>query len=136
MSRLGRGFSIRLLASIDDTTYLRIRSGAEHRFIHIWVVVVKDRVFVRSWNDEPTGWYRAFLAEPRGAIEIAGRAVAIRARATRGERLMEAIEDAYARKYTTPASRFYVRGFRSPRRRRATLELLRMGASAKFKVQS
>jgi hypothetical protein len=36
---------------------------------------------------------------------------------------MEAIEDAYAAKYTTPASRFYVRGFKTARRRRATLEL-------------
>jgi hypothetical protein len=119
-----RPFSKRLLASIDETTYLRIRSGAEHRFIVVWVVVVKGRVFVRSWNDKPGGWYRAFLDEPRGAIEIDGRAVAVHARKARGERQMEAIEDAYAAKYTTPASRFYVRGFKTARRRRATLELL------------
>jgi hypothetical protein len=111
------------LSSIDETTYLRIRSGTAHRFIAVWVVVVKGRVFVRSWNDKAGGWYRAFLDEPRGAIEIAGRAVAVRARKARGERLMEAIEDAYAAKYTTPASRFYVRGFRTARRRSATLEL-------------
>jgi hypothetical protein len=37
---------------------------------------------------------------------------------------MEAIEDAYAGKYTTPASRSYVRGFKTARRRRATMELL------------
>jgi hypothetical protein len=119
-----RPFSKRLLASIDETTYLRIRSGAEHRFIVVWVVVVKGRVFVRSWNDKPGGWYRAFLDEPRGAIEIDGRAVAVRARKARGERQMEAIEDAYAAKYTTPASRFYVRGFKSARRRQATMELV------------
>ena len=119
-----RQFSKRALASIDETTYLRIRSGPEHRFIVVWVVVVKGRVFVRSWNDKPGGWYRAFLDEPRGAIEIDGRAVTVRARKARGDRLMEAIEDAYAAKYTTPASRFYVRGFKTTRRRRATLELL------------
>lgn len=118
-----RRFTKSLLSSIDETTYLRIRSGTAHRFIAVWVVVVKGRVFVRSWNDKAGGWYRAFLDEPRGAIEIAGRAVAVRARKARGERLMEAIEDAYAAKYTTPASRFYVRGFRTARRRSATLEL-------------
>jgi hypothetical protein len=119
-----RRFSSRLLASIDETTYLRIRSGAVHRFIAVWVVVVKGRVFVRSWNDKPGGWYRAFLEEPRGAIQVDGRAVTVRARQARGERLMETMEDAYAVKYTTPASRFYVRGFKTARRRKATLELL------------
>lgn len=119
----GRRFTKSLLSSIHATTYLRIRSGTDHRLIVVWVVVVKGRVFVRSWNDKPGGWYRAFLDEPLGAIDVGGRAVAIRARKARGERLMEAIEDAYAAKYTTPASRFYVRGFKTARRRRATLEL-------------
>jgi hypothetical protein len=119
-----RPFPTRLLASIDETTYLRIRSGAAHRFIAVWVVVVKGRVLVRSWNDKPGGWYRAFLEEPRGAIQVDGRAVAVRARKARGERLMKAMEDAYAAKYTTPASRFYVRGFKTARRRSATMELL------------
>jgi hypothetical protein len=121
----GRRFTKSLLASIHETTYLRIRSGAEHRFIVVWVAVVKGRVFVRSWNDKPGGWYRAFLDEPRGAIEVAGRKITIRARKARGELLMKAIEDAYGKKYTTKASRFYVRGFKTARRRGATLELLR-----------
>ena len=42
----------------------RIRAGNRmHRFIGIWVVVVDDRVFVRSWSLKPQGWYRTFLAE-------------------------------------------------------------------------
>ena len=40
---------------------LRIRAGAEHRFIGIWAVVVDGRVFVRSWSLKPQGWYRTFL---------------------------------------------------------------------------
>ena len=59
-----------------------------------------------------TGWrYRAFLEEPRGAIELNGRDVRIRGVPRRGERLMRAIEQAYADKYTTPASLKYVAGF-------------------------
>jgi hypothetical protein len=119
-----RRFSRRRLDALDATTYLKIRSGAEHRFIWIWVVVVNSRAFVRSWNDKRGGWYRAFLEEPRGAIELNGREVRIRGVARRGDRLMQAIEQAYADKYTTPASLKYVAGFRRPRRRAATLELV------------
>jgi hypothetical protein len=118
-----RRFSSRRLSALHESTYLRIRAGRVHRFIGIWVVVVGGRVFVRSWNDKRDGWYRAFLEEPRGAIELAGREVPIRARPCRGGRLMQAIESAYAEKYTTPAALRYVAGFRRPRRRAATLEL-------------
>lgn len=37
---------------------------------------------------------------------------------------MDAVERAYAEKYRTPASLKYVRGFRLPRRRRTTTELM------------
>ncbi len=117
-------FSKRVLATLDESRMLRIRAGAEHRFIGIWVVVVRGRVFVRSWNDKPGGWYRAFLEEPRGAIEIAGREIGVRAKKATSERLMAAVEVAYGEKYTTPASRKYVRGFKSPRRRMTTTELV------------
>jgi hypothetical protein len=100
-----------------------IRSGREHRFTWVWVVVVNERVFIRSWNDNPTGWFRAFGDEPLGALKLADGEVAIRARKARGESLMKSIESAYAKKYTTPASLTYVRGFKTPRRRRATMEL-------------
>jgi hypothetical protein len=40
----------------------------------------------------------------------------------RGERLRDAVEQAYADKYVTPASRKYVRGFRTARRRETTIE--------------
>jgi hypothetical protein len=48
----------------------------------------------------------------------------VRARLVRGERILDAVEDAYARKYHTPASMKWVRGFRTKRRRNATIEFL------------
>jgi hypothetical protein len=119
-----RRFSGRILAWLDATTYLKIRSGTEHRFIWIWVVVVNERVFARSWNDKPGGWYRAFLAEPRGAILVGEREIAIRARKAASQRVVVAAEAAYAAKYTTPASRRYVIGFKRPRRRATNIELV------------
>jgi hypothetical protein len=119
-----RRFSARVLAQLDESKYLKIRAGADHRFIWIWVVVVNGRVFVRSWNDKPKGWYRAFLDEPRGAIQIGDREIAVRAKRATSERIVAAVEAAYAEKYTTPASIRYVRGFKTPRRRATTTELL------------
>lgn len=119
-------FSKPVLDALTSGKILGIRAGTDaHRFIGIWVVVVNGRVFVRSWNDKPTGWFRVFLEDPRGAIQIpSGREISVRARKTRGERLLDAIDAAYAEKYNTPGSRKYVRGFATPRRRLKTMELL------------
>jgi len=120
-----RGFSKPVLASLAAAKILGVRAGTEHRFTGVWVVVVDGRVFVRSWNDKPTGWYRAFLAEPAGAIQApGGREIPVRARRVRGERLLDSIDAAYAGKYHTPASLKWVRGFRTERRRATTLEFI------------
>ena len=101
-----------------------MRSGTEHRFTGVWVVVVEDRVFVRSWNDKPRGWYRAFMAEPRGSLTVGDRELRIRARPVRSERLRHEILEAYAEKYPTKASEKWVRGFAEPAREATTVELL------------
>ena len=33
-----------------------VRAGTEHRYTGVWIVVVDDRLFVRSWNDKPNQW--------------------------------------------------------------------------------
>src|SRR5262245_53149231 len=119
-----RRFSEATLKELDKSKILGVRAGAEHRYTGVWVVVVEGRVFVRSWNDKPTGWYRAFLAQPLGSIQLAGREIAVRARQLRGERLREAVTEAYAGKYNTKASKKWVRGFAEPGRAATTLELL------------
>jgi len=116
-------FPPQLLAGFQTTKYLRIRAG-DHRYIAIWVVVVEGRVIVRSWNDKPGGWYRAFLSEPCGQVQIGEREVAVRAVLLRSRRLNDAADDAYAAKYTTKANAKYVKGFRAPRRKATTLELV------------
>jgi hypothetical protein len=119
-----RRFSEPALKELAKAKILGVRAGNEHRYTGVWVVVVEGRAFVRSWNDKPTGWYRAFRAEPRGSIQLTGREIAVRARQTRGERLLDAVTRAYAEKYNTKASEKWVRGFAEPRRAVTTLELL------------
>lgn len=118
-------FSKPVLELLSESRYLGLRAGIRpHRFIGVWAVVVERRLFVRPWNDSASGWYRAFLEEPRGAIRVGEREVLVRARRVRAERVFDAVDSAYRAKYRTPAAKKYVRGFATPRRRATTIELV------------
>ena len=119
-----KGFSDKVISAIDKSSYLKVRAGTTHRFVAIWSVVVGRRVFVRSWYMRPGGWYYTFLEEPRGAIEIDGREIPVRASRVRSLRVKGAVSKAYAAKYVTPASLQYVKGFARGRRRDTTTELI------------
>ena len=119
-----RRFSKTKLAELADAQIIGLRAGTKHRYTGVWVVVIDGRVFVRSWFDKPTGWYRAFRAESYGSLQLGGREVLVRARFTRSDRLRTAVTRAYAEKYPTKGSRKWVRGFAEPRRAATTVELV------------
>ena len=118
-------FSEKILAVLGKSKSLAIRAGTgEHRFIGIWMVVVEDRVFVRSWSVKPDGWYRAFLKEPRGAIKVQDREIEIRAVPAKSKRLRDAIDRAYLEKYSSPGSLRYAKDLGSAKSRATTIELV------------
>lgn len=120
-----RRFPKVILAAIHDSHVLGLRAGTQpHRFIGIWAVVVEDRVFVRSWSLKPRSWYRTFLAEPRGVIQVANHKIAVRAVHTRSERLKDAVSLAYRQKYHTPGSIKYARDLSRAKSRATTTELV------------
>ena len=123
---MNRRFPEAIVSEIDESSILGVRAGepSDHRFIGVWPVVVDGRVFARSWTLKPFGWYRTFLQDPRGAIQIGERTLLVRAHHVRSERLRDAIERGYAKKYPTRGSRRYVRGFKTLRRRAATIEFV------------
>jgi hypothetical protein len=123
---MARRFSKPVAAAADKVKILGIRAGgkSDHRFIGVWPVVVDGRIFARSWTLKKDGWYRAFLEDPLGSIQVGDRTLRVRAVPVRSERLRDAVEDAYAAKYTTPGALKYVRGFRTKRRREATIEFV------------
>lgn len=118
------GFSRTIIQEIDRSKILGIRAGSEHRFTAVWPIVVQGRLFIRSWNDKITGWRQAFLKEPHGAIQLTDKEIAVRAKKVRGEKLLDAIDEAYALKYNTSASKKWVRGLITLRRRNTTTELV------------
>ena len=119
-----RPFPDEVLAILRRAKGLGIRAGkSQHRFVGIWVVMVEDRVFVRSWSVEPSGWYRTFLKEPRGAIKVAGQEITVRAVRIRDKRLRDAIDRAYLEKYNTPGTLKYARDLGQTKSRATTTEL-------------
>ena len=125
MKWMKRGFPAKVVAAIDKGKMLAIRAGTgPHRFIGIWAVVVEGRVFVRSWSIKPRSWYRTFLVEPRGMVQVGGRRVAVRAVRTRSERLKAAVDRAYLAKYDTPGSIRYARDLGRAKSRATTTELV------------
>jgi hypothetical protein len=125
-ARASRRFSRPIVAAIDLSKIFGVRAGAksDHRFTGVWPIVVQGRVFARSWTQSADGWYRTLLDDPHGVIQVREREVRARGIPLRGERIKDAIDEAYAEKYPTKASQKYVRGFRTPRRRDATIEFV------------
>ena len=118
-------FSKDIRDAIRDAKIIGIRAGTRpHRVIGIWAVVVEGRVFVRSWSLKQRSWYRTFLEEPRGIIVLNNRKIQVRAIHTKSERLKDAVTRAYAEKYNTPGSLYFVRGFAHKKRKDATIELV------------
>ena len=121
----GRRFPRALVAAIDEGPILGIRAGRQpHRVIGIWAVVVEGRVFVRSWSLKPRSWWRTFLEDPRGIIEVGGRTIPVRAVRTRSLRLKDAVDRAYLEKYHTPGSLRFARDLGRKKSRETTTELV------------
>ena len=112
------------LEALRKAKILGVRSGTVHRYTGVWVVVVDDRVFVRSWNDKPTGWFRAFKNEPTGTIQVGDVEIPVRSKPVRSARIRNAVTVAYAEKYPTKGSQIWVEGFAEPERLLTTLEFV------------
>ena len=119
-------FSRAVVAAVDAASIMGIKAGdrSEHKYTGVWPVVVKGRVYARSWTVKKGGWFHTFLDDPLGRIQVGDRELRVRAVRAKSERVRDAVEEAYAAKYDTKASQKYVRGFRTPRRREATIEFV------------
>lgn len=117
-------FSDELVEALHNAKILGVRAGDEHRYTGVWPVIVEGRLFVRSWNDKPTGWYRAFRKQPDGIIQVGQLELPVRARATLSARLRDAVTAAIGQKYNTKGSQKWVAGFAEPARKKTTLELV------------
>jgi hypothetical protein len=117
-------FAADIVEAFRKAKIMGVRAGQEHRYTGVWVVVVDDRVFARSWNDKPTGWFQAFRKEANGMVQVGVREIPVRGKLVRGARLRDAVTTAYGTKYPTKGSRKWVEGFAEPARVANTIEFI------------
>ena len=103
---------------------LGVRAGTEHRYTGVWVVVVDGRVFARSWNDKPTGWFQAFRKQASGMVQVGDLEIPVRGKLVRSARLRDAVTVAFGEKYPTKGSQKWVAGFAEPERVANTIEFI------------
>ena len=101
-----------------------VRAGTEHRYTGVWLVVVEGRVFARSWNDKPTGWFQAFRKEANGTVQVGELELPVRGKVVRSARLRDAVTGAFGEKYPTKGSRKWVEGFAEAERVVNTIEFI------------
>lgn len=112
-------------AAVAKSMVVGVRAGrARHRIIGIWAVVVRGRVFVRSWSLKPRSWYRTFLEDPAGVMTVGTKRFKVRAVRTRSQALNDAVSRAYLEKYHTPGSLRFARDLGRPKSRATTTELV------------
>ena len=103
-------FDAETLQLLDETREVKIETRRDekapmHRTI-IWVVTLDGDVFVRSVRGEKGRWYREVSANPSAALHVGDRRIPVRAVPVTDEQTVEAVSEAYQRKYgrTAPAS--------------------------------
>jgi hypothetical protein len=123
-----RRFPGDLLNALKDSKVIRVRAGTgRHRFIGIWFVMVANHVLARSWSVKPDGWYRTFLKNPRGAIQVGKVETAIRAVHVRSKLLKDAVDRAYLEKYNSGWEIKYAKDLVAEKSRAATIEFVPIG---------
>lgn len=112
------------LNNILKSPAIGIKAGkARHRVIAVWIVVVKNRVFIRSWSHKKRSWYHAFRNDRVGELHLGPRKIRIRPVFVRSEALKDLVSKAYAEKYHTPGSVRFVKDMSRRRSRNTTTEL-------------
>ncbi len=117
-------FTDAVVETLRNAKIIGVRAGSEHRCTGVWVVVVDERVFARSWSDKPTGWFRAFKKQPSGTIQVGELEIPVRGRVVRSARIRDAVTVAFGEKYPTKGSRKWVEGFAEPERVANTMEFV------------
>ena len=89
-----------------------IKAGKEREtFLEIWMVVVNERIFARSWGLAEKSWYNTFLKEPEGQIRCGDEIFNIKAVVPDDiTDLTSKINEAYLTKYNTDSNIEYSRG--------------------------
>ncbi len=93
-------FDADILRALRDLKEVRIRTAQHPRSaVVIWIVVVDDEVFVRSFRGTKGRWYGDLAAGGPATLEFAGRRLAVKAIPANEPAAIDKASREYLRKY-------------------------------------
>lgn len=100
------------LKYINTNNLIGIKAGLDRfHFLEIWMVVVQDRIFARSWGLAESSWYNTFLKDSTGQIQCGETIYGIKAIIPDDIRqFTDGINQAYLEKYNTGDNIRYAKG--------------------------
>ncbi len=115
-----------VLDYIKRNNYTEIKAGKERTtFLEIWMVVVENRIFARSWGFAERSWYNTFLVESLGQIKCGEDIYNIKAIIPNDiNNLSDKINQAYINKYHFGRNIKYVEGIIQPKHIEKTMEFI------------
>lgn len=120
-------FSTAFLKCINETQITSVRAGKDReKFTGIWMVVLKGRVFGRSYFLAERSWYTAFINGETGEIKCGKEIIPVKGKSPSDiNKIAEAILEAYSKKYLVKAyNKKWVDGFAEPERVARTMEFI------------
>ena len=115
------------LKCINETQITSVRAGKDRqKFTGIWMVVVKDRIFGRSYYGADRSWYTALLNGDSGDIKCGKEVLPIKGlKPVDIDTITKAINKAYEKKYLVKAyNKKWVEGLCKPERVARTMEFI------------
>ena len=111
---------------IKNNNLIGIKAGNERTtFLDIWMVVVNDRIFARSWGFAEKSWYNHFLQNPVGQIKCGEKIFYIKACIPADkEAITDRINTAYLTKYNAEHNIKYAQGIVTKNHIEKTMEFI------------
>ena len=120
-------FSKPFLRSVNETQITSVRVGkGREKFTGIWMVVVKDRIFGRSYYGAERSWYTALLNGDNGDLKCGKEIIPIKGlKPADINTINKAINKAYEKKYLIKAfNKKWTDGLAEPERVARTMEFV------------
>lgn len=116
----------RTLDYIRNNTIIGIKAGHQRlEFLEIWMVVVQNRIFARSWGLAERSWYHTFLKDSAGEIQCGETIYPIKAIIPEDiSDLTEEINEAYLTKYNSDHNIKYSKGIIQEKHVAKTMEFI------------
>jgi hypothetical protein len=97
---------------INNNNLIGLKAGKERSsFLEIWMVVVNNRIFARSWGFAEKSWYHTFMSGPLGQIKCGDNIFEIKASIPKDlDIFTPLINLAYLEKYNFGANAEYAIG--------------------------